>query len=252
MIPGDVIGPGDGRDLRPAGRKGKGRSEPHKTGPVDSCTTCGKAPKGRRAATARTTVCAMPDRAERTTDEGERPSHDPVVLRDDLRAEYALIAKAVADADGRFLTIKGWSVTLSLAGLGLGFQQGHYALFGLAALSGLGFWAIDALLKRDQLRYYSRMRDLEVASYRLNRVALDGLGEFSSPRVDEGWGYLGEPDDPRLEPPLRRAPAQIRTMLHRAWFMPRTLLPHAIAVVVGAVLFVLAATGARGLSALHL
>ena len=45
------------------------------------------------------------------------------------------------------MTVKGWSVTLSLAGLGLGFQQGHYALFALAAATALAFWFIEGQMK---------------------------------------------------------------------------------------------------------
>jgi hypothetical protein len=41
------------------------------------------------------------------------------------------------------MVIKGWSATLCLAALGLGFQQGHYALFALAAGTGLAFWYLE-------------------------------------------------------------------------------------------------------------
>src|ERR1700754_3319831 len=96
-------------------------------------------------------------------------------LREDLTREYYALVDLVAGADGRLIIVKGWSVTLSLAALGLGFQQGHYALFGLAALTAAGFWFIDVLYKGYQLRYYSRMRDIEVASHHLNRVPLPEL-----------------------------------------------------------------------------
>ena len=50
-------------------------------------------------------------------------------LREDLSKEYYAILGVVSEYDGRLMVVKGWSVTLSLAGLGLGFQQQHYALF---------------------------------------------------------------------------------------------------------------------------
>jgi hypothetical protein len=75
-------------------------------------------------------------------------------LREDLSREYFALVGAVADFDARELVIKGWSVTLSLAALGLGFQQQHYALFGLGALTALGFWFLDLLVKTFQVRYY--------------------------------------------------------------------------------------------------
>lgn len=178
---------------------------------------------------------------------------DPRALVENMRSEYELLAKTIAEFDGRALTIKGWSVTLALAALGLGFQQSHYALFGLAALSAIGFATIDALTKTYQLRFYSRMRDIEVAAFHLNRVDLPtGLGQFSSPRIDEAWGYRGEEPDWRGRPPWRRDPAEIRTRLRRVWYSPSVLLPHAIAIVVGTVLFLLAAADVGPLAQLGL
>lgn len=66
----------------------------------------------------------------------------------------------VSSYDGWLLVVKGWSVILSLAALGLGFQQGHYALFFLAAVTGAAFWYIDGLMKGFQDRYYVRMREM--------------------------------------------------------------------------------------------
>ena len=126
---------------------------------------------------------------------------DPDKLRQDLGTEYYAIVHVITDYDQRLVVVKGWSVTLSLAALGLGFQQGHYALFGLAALTAAGFWFIDVLYKGYQLRYYSRMRDIEVAGHHLNRVPLPELGEMSAPRIDMYWNFKGFADggpDPRV------------------------------------------------------
>ena len=71
------------------------------------------------------------------------PALDPKMrLRDDLSKEYYAILDVVSSYDGWLLIVKGWSVTLSLAALGLRFQQRHYALFFLAAVTGLrsGSW----------------------------------------------------------------------------------------------------------------
>lgn len=199
-------------------------------------------------------------------DEGGLPAHDGDGLRADLQTEYYAILDVVSGFDQRFLTVKGWSVTLSLAGVGLGFQQGHYALFALAAGTALGFWLIDGGMKRHQLRYYSRMRDIEVAAFRLNQVRLEGLGDVSAPRIDMYWGFTGarrtrggsleEPGaqdaaDWRTDTPLRRTPREIRVLLRRAFWMPQVLLPHALAVVVGTALFLAALNGAWGLDQLE-
>lgn len=73
------------------------------------------------------------------------PTHDPEALREDLGREYYAILGVVSDFDGRFLVVKGWSVTLSLVALGLGFKEEHAAYFALAAFSGLSFWVLEAI-----------------------------------------------------------------------------------------------------------
>lgn len=173
-------------------------------------------------------------------------------LREDLSREYYAILGLVSDSDQRFLTVKGWSVTLSLAALGLGFAQQHAAYFALAAFSGLCFWVLEALAKRHQVRHYARMRDIEVACYHLNRVRLPELGEVSAPRVDMTWTFDGFAVDPatgapgpardrsgrplwdwRTDPVLRRTPQEVRWLLRRSFWVPHVALPHALAVLAG-------------------
>jgi hypothetical protein len=187
------------------------------------------------------------------------PASALAVLHERLREEYYALVRIVSEFDGRLVTVKGWSVTLSLAGLGLGFQQEHYALFGLAAATALGFWYIDASMKRHQMQYYSRMRDIEVLAHQLAKdEAADassplGLGAaaFSSPRIDWYWGFSGRERDERLEPPSRRDAANVARLLGRAPWMGHVLLPHAVAVALGLVLFVLAIVGVPGLAHLE-
>lgn len=186
----------------------------------------------------------------RSVSDAQRAQPDAAALREDLGKEYYSILEVVSDYDQRFLTIKGWSVTLSLVALGLGFKEQHAFYFALAAFSGLSFWVLEALAKRHQLRYYSRMRDIEVACYYLNRVPLPELGEASAPRIDMSWAFSGydvengkprpaldrkgrEVTDWRTDPPWRRKPEEVHWLLLRPWRMPHVLLPHALAVVVG-------------------
>jgi hypothetical protein len=209
------------------------------------------------------------------------PTHSPDRLHEDMSREYYAIVDAVSGFDQRLMTIKGWSVTLSLVGLGLGFQQGHYALFALAAGTALAFWYLDALNKRYQLRYYSRMRDIEVAAHSLNNVNLQlkvlredhsdaktplkskisGTGMitqkytevvFSAPRIDWSWAFKGKPKDGdwRNDPPIRRTSEEIRDMLLVAPLRPNVFLPHAVAVILGIGLFLAAWADAPGFSAL--
>lgn len=65
----------------------------------------------------------------------EGGSADGDQLHNDLIEEYYKLTDIVTAFDQRLLTIKGWGVTLSLFSLGLGFQNDHYGLFLVAALS---------------------------------------------------------------------------------------------------------------------
>jgi uncharacterized membrane protein len=65
-------------------------------------------------------------------------------FHDALHEECRELLAVVCAFDQRLLAIKDWGVTLSLASLGLGFQQDHYGLFLVAALSGLAFWMLEA------------------------------------------------------------------------------------------------------------
>ena len=139
---------------------------------------------------------------------------------EDLAREYYALADAVASADGRVMTVKGWSVALSLAALGLGFQQSHYALFGLGAITAIAFWFLADLIKGHQVRHYSRLRDIEVAAHSLNAVELVSLArshplESTCPGVPKG--KEGEPNVmfPRLRPSswVRPCSSRPQTML---------------------------------------
>lgn len=182
-------------------------------------------------------MSAMPDAQPRRelTDREKR-------LLDDLGKEYYALVDAVAGVDGRLMTVKGWSVTLSLAALGLGFQQGHYALFGLGAATAAAFWFLDGLMKGHQLRYYPRMRDIEVAACELNSVESDTLQEVSAPRVDSMWSYRIKRGDTmwRNHPPERRDPAAVRRLRGARFVLPNVMFPHMLAVALGVTLFLAA------------
>jgi hypothetical protein len=127
-------------------------------------------------------------------------------LREDLSKEYYALLGVVSSYDGWLLIVKGWSVTLSLAALGLGFQQEHYTLFLLAAVTGAAFWVLDALMKGYQYRYYVRMREIEYTAYLINAVPLGGDEyrnlKISAPRIDMTWSFTGYPVDKDTGKPL--------------------------------------------------
>ncbi|MCU1433309.1 MAG: hypothetical protein JWR71_34 [Pseudarthrobacter sp.] len=164
-------------------------------------------------------------------DEEELPrSASADALREDLGREYEGIMKVVSEFDGRLMIVKGWSVP---------------------AASALGFWFIDALMKRHQMRYYSRMRDIEVAGFHLNHLVLNGQ-VVSTPKVDWWWGFTGQGGEFKSDVPVRRDPENVRTMLSRAPWLANVFLPHAVAVALGLTLFILAIAKAPGFDQLQL
>lgn len=163
-----------------------------------------------------------------------------------LLREYYEILHIVDEFDRRLLTVKGWGVTLSLAALAWGFQYAHYGLFLVAALSGLGFWIIEGTMKRHQMRYYPRMREIEVLQY--ERLPDEAARSLSSPRIDSGWSQAGESHireegDTGYRPERMEGP---RRSYRLAWFLPHVLLPHVVSLVAGLVLLYLASQGTFG------
>ncbi|TCO45199.1 hypothetical protein EV646_109374 [Kribbella antiqua] len=189
-------------------------------------------------------------------------------FHDDLMAEYCRLADTVAAFDQRLLTIKSWGVTFSFATLALGFQQNHYGLFLAAAAGALGFWFIEVSTKVHQMRYYPRMGDIEALAYELFGEKTAG-GLASSPLIDWAWSSAAQriwgvdPKRNRTAVLLSLKPTRIRQkepQVPKRWdvvngdpgvmnyilLWPPIALPHAIAVVLGLVLFALGLFGVFG------
>ena len=174
------------------------------------------------------------------------------VLREDLTREYYALVDAVAGADGRLIIVKGWSVTLSLAALGLGFQQQHYALFGLGAATAAAFWFLDGLMKGHQVRYYGRHAGHRGRRVRAQPRRAGAAGERSHLPASTcpGPSAARPEQDGRTDPPQRRTPDQIRLLLRGRFVLPNVMFPHVLAVLLGAALFLAAASDAWGLAPL--
>lgn len=176
------------------------------------------------------------------------PEPSDTKLHDDLMTEYFKIVDIVSGFDARLLTIKSWGVTLSLAALGLGFQQDHYGMFLVAALSGLAFWALEVVTKLHQVRYYPRMGDIEAAASELYGIEAPD-GPVSSPLIDWSWhtaqsrvsGGTQKADSRRPKRWDEVADKPLRPLL---W--PHVMIPHVIAFAAGLILFVLGLFGVFG------
>jgi hypothetical protein len=78
-----------------------------------------------------------------------------------LKEEYFHLNEIVEDFDQKALTIKAWSVTLSMAGIGVALTQKAAIVLLLAGAASIMFWLTEALWKSFQQAYYPRIRDIE-------------------------------------------------------------------------------------------
>jgi hypothetical protein len=151
-----------------------------------------------------------------------------------LKEEYFHLNKIVEDFDQRALTIKAWSVTLSMAGIGAAYTNKAPILLLLAGVASLLFWAIEALWKSFQHAYYARIKAIE-------DFYASKLPELSPLQINHSW---------------------LQSFLHDRWHTllriacwPHVALPHVV-VVGGSVLllalyFVLPPQLARNVDGSH-
>lgn len=132
-----------------------------------------------------------------------------------VKEEYFHLQKTVEDFDQRGLTIKAWSVTLSMGGIAAAFTQKQPGLLLLASLSAILFWLIEAIWKRFQLAYYYRIKNIEAY---LSGESPDG---FSAPRITRDWstGFR-------------------QYSLQRVIWWPQIFLPHLVVALFGVVSWV--------------
>jgi uncharacterized membrane protein len=95
------------------------------------------------------------------------------------REEYFHLQKTVEDFDGRALTIKAWSVTVSAAAVSAAYTEHQRILLVVGWFSALMFWIVEGRWKMFQLAYYARIRELENA-FAENRILV-------APRIYAGW-----------------------------------------------------------------
>lgn len=132
-----------------------------------------------------------------------------------LKSEYFHLQKTVETFDERALTIKGWSVTVSMFGIGAAYLQHVPYLLLLASISSLLFWIIEAIWKTFQRAFSLRLEEIE--RY-LNDDAADS--EFKYPYIRLSWSRHWK-----------------EVAFLRVFFWPHVLLPHLIIVLGGPLLY---------------
>jgi hypothetical protein len=138
-----------------------------------------------------------------------------------LKDEYLLLQKFYEDYDARVITIKGWSATVGLAAIGVGFYQSRY-LWLFAAGASLVFWGLEALWKGFQYMYEPRIQLLEEA------FRSDDVKPPAPFQIYRAW------DDEYQANGLQ---------LWRNMRLPLVMFPHAVTLVTGILLFLIDAMG---------
>ncbi|MDH5571497.1 MAG: hypothetical protein OEY89_07010 [Gammaproteobacteria bacterium] len=135
---------------------------------------------------------------------------------DFLKEEYFHLQSTVESFDERSLTVKSWSVTISMAGIGIAFIEKIPFLFLLAAASSLLFWIIETIWKTFQQAFYYRLTNIE--KY-LNGIKFD---DFRYPYITSSWGKGWK-----------------SVSFIKVFFWPHVLLPHLIIIIAGITLWLI-------------
>jgi hypothetical protein len=104
---------------------------------------------------------------------------DTATKIDLLKEEYVLLQRFYEDLDQRVLSIKGWSATVAIAAIGVGFYQSHY-LWLFASGTSLILWLLEALWKSFQYLHGERISVIEGAFRNDSFEALSPLQIYDS------------------------------------------------------------------------
>lgn len=138
-----------------------------------------------------------------------------------LKDEYVLLQNFYEEFDRRLLTIKGWSVTVALGAIGVGFYQSEY-LWLFAVGASIAFWLLEALWKSFQYMHAQRIAVLEKAFSK---------GEFENIKPLQIYNSWFEVQD------------KYGLRIWRHFGMGIVALPHLLTFVIGILLFVLQILG---------
>jgi len=138
-----------------------------------------------------------------------------------LKEEYVLLQKFYEDFDQRVITIKGWSATIAIAAIGLGFYQSRY-LWLFAAGASLAFWLLESFWKGFQYMHAVRISVIEDAFRK------DNLDQLTPLQIYSSWFD---------------AQNKYGLQIWRNFKLAIVSLPHIITFVIGVVLFILQSAG---------
>jgi hypothetical protein len=134
-----------------------------------------------------------------------------------LRQEYFRLQDTVETFDERALTIKSWSITLGMGGIGTAFLEKHSIVLLLSGLAALLFWVTEGFWKTFQQAYYPRIRHIEAM---LQKGTTEQL---SSPFISHAWSEAWAKNRAR--------------MLIRVLLWPHVAVPHTLVAFFGIALW---------------
>ena len=137
--------------------------------------------------------------------------------KDFLQQEYFHLQDTVESFDEKSLTIKAWSVTLSMAGIGAAFTAKIELLLLLSAGASFLFWLIDTSWKTFQQANYHRLKIIE--KYMNGKISNE---DFRCPDITGAWSVGWR-----------------KTSFIKVMFWHHVLLPHALVVITGICLWVI-------------
>jgi hypothetical protein len=136
-----------------------------------------------------------------------------------VKEEYLHLQNVIENFDQKSLTIKSWSVTVSMAGIVSAFTQKNPYILLLSAGASLLFWIIEGLWKSFQHAHYPRVKDIE-QYYKSGKSAVG----FSAPDITNSWTDNWNKGKGKL--------------LRLLWY-PHILLPHVLVTLAGIVLWLI-------------
>ena len=85
-------------------------------------------------------------------------------MKDDwIKDEYLHLQELIQTFDQKALTIKAWSATISMAGVGIAYEQAEPSLLLISSVGALLFWLIEWRWKVFQSAHYGRIEEIEAS-----------------------------------------------------------------------------------------
>jgi hypothetical protein len=139
----------------------------------------------------------------------------PKINAEFLKDEYIELQSLINSFDNKVLTIKAWSVTISISGIGTAFVSHSPILLLFASLSAMVFWLLESYWKSFQHPFYDRVEMIEA-------YFSGELSTITPLQISRSWEAKYD-----------------KKIIIKVMFWSNVLIPHIIVFLTGIVLFIL-------------